>query len=1155
MTDTATLLEQTTAQQQAASDPGTSAWVSANAGTGKTHVLVNRVARLLLSGAHPSRILCITYTRAAAAEMTTRLFEQLGEWSLLPDEELRKTLRDLQGEKAEADDVRRARQLFARALETPGGLKIQTIHAFCQTVLARFPVEARINPNFTLIEEAAAKELLSEARENLLRKIAEGRDDDLACAHRRLIDHLGDGQYDELLATAAYKAEDFEAALERLPDMEALWTTLWRHLGLSPGLTADAVLAEVISDDAIDRLQINRAISALRHGTKTSVAMADRMEAFWNATDRTALFEDYLNCFLTGTYAPRKILATKPAQQADLDAEDILRREQERLVFARQRLQAVHVAMMSRAAFTVGYAYLKDYERLKVRDGALDFADIIRFTRALLTPDREAWVHYKLDQGIDHVLVDEAQDTSPSQWSVIRRLTHEMVAGMGAADDTGRRRTVFAVGDVKQSIYRFQGADPHQFAAMQKYFADALQAVDRPFKVLDLILSFRSAAPVLDAVDATFEGEALSSSALDVGTIKHLTVHGDAPGLVELWPPLLARDIEPEVPWDIPLDSVPPQSPQGQLADTIAATIAGWIKTEEPLAGAGRPIRPSDIMILVRQRGAFMEHMIRCLKQHRVPVAGADRLQTTAHIAVKDLMAVARFALLPSDDLTLATVLKSPFIGFDDEQLFTLAHNRNSGLWQALTGRRRDDPLFESAWNWLKRVQDRADFMAPFEFFNRLLVDDGGLEKLLSRLGVDAEDPIDEFLTRALHHERQHPPSLESFLHTIEASTSDIKRDMDKGPDEVRVMTVHGAKGLQSEIVFLPDTCTRPRGQSDRGFLTSPLADDTELEATKLLLFSLRQSDDDPLAEAARKAYGADTDAEYRRLLYVAMTRAKERLYVCGFAAKGGAQKESWHQLVEKALEAIGEEFESPTGPGLRLARDGSPRKAFGGSITAVAPRQELPEWAMHPAPAEAPARRLSPSSIGEEAADAPAVFAPTAANEVAIKRGNLVHRLMETLPELAPERRAAATAAFLARQADTFDAAAQEELARETLALFEMEETGVLFGPHSRAEVGISGVVTLKGVKEVIEGRIDRLAVTDDAVWIIDYKTNRPAPMDLNVVPHAYLRQMAAYRAVLAAAYPTRAIRAALLWTYRPFLMELPENLLEKEWAELCAS
>lgn len=1138
MADTSALLQETTARQQAAANPHTSAWVSANAGTGKTHVLVNRVARLLLAGAPPSRILCITYTKAAAAEMTQRLFERLGKWSMADDNALRKELRELEGERADEEDLRRARRLFARALETPGGLKIQTIHAFCQTVLTRFPIEAGVSPGFTMIDEETAAELQTRARHDMLSRIVAKEDAALSAAHAVLVAELGDQSYRELLDTVQQRSDRIESAEDAFASLDALRETMARHLGLSPDASPSTILADACADDAADRDGLLRAADALKQGAKTSQTAAICIETFWHADDRPALWDDYLQAFMTQKLEPRKTLTTKGAEKADPGAADILFAEQARLELVLGQLRAARIVELSHAALTVGHAYRQTYEHLKRQQGALDFNDLIIHTRHLLSGGGDAWVHYKLDEGIDHVLVDEAQDTSPPQWDVVRLLTREMTTGFGAAEDRERDRTVFAVGDIKQSIYRFQGAEPREFTAMRDHFAAHLGEAVKPFKALELILSFRSAAPILEAVDAV-----MAQHDDGVGPVTHQTRHADAPGLVELWPPFAPEDTEPEVPWDVPLDSVTEESPPGKLARRIAETIKGWIESGEQLTGFDRPIRPSDVMILVRQRNAFMEHMIRQLKTAGVPVAGADRLKIAEHIAVQDLLAVAAFALMPSDDLTLATVLKTPFIGFDEDQLYALAHGRKGGLWAELGKRRDETPAFAAAHDWLDRVRDRADFMAPYEFFSRVLVDDGGLAKLLARLGPDAEDPIDELLTLALGHEHLHPPSLEEFVQAVRTGKSDIKRDMDKGPDEVRVMTVHGAKGLESPIVFLPDTCTRPASQSDRGFLTAELSD-----GAKLMLFSPRKPEDDPVTGLARAAYVAETEREYRRLLYVAMTRAQERLYVAGYVGTRGRQDGCWHELVETALQEIGTPFEVAEGEGLRLARDGTPREA-GKDEGAKPSRPAIPAWARAPAPEETPRRRLSPSALEDESA----AFKPTEDGRIAIERGKLVHRLLETLPELEPGKREAAAQAYLTRFGTKLSEADREELLTETLRLFELPETSILFGANSRAEVGISGAVTIGGVSETIAGRIDRLAVTDDAVWVLDYKTNRPAPTDITKVPRGYIRQMAAYREVLREAYPSRAIRAALLWTHGPHLMELPEDLLEKEWAELC--
>jgi len=1142
MASARTTLDEATARQRIAAMPEASAWVSANAGTGKTHVLVNRVARLLLAGADPSRILCITYTKAAAAEMETRLFGRLGEWSLQPDSVLRKGLKDLQGERPEEDDLRRARRLFARALETPGGLKIQTIHAFCQSVLKRFPLEARVPADFKLLEEETALDLQTDARRALFREVLAGKNAELNAAHALLVGERDEDQLAELLEKFRNASDELDALFKE-HEGASLWDALWRHLGLSPGATRVSIIEEETSDDALDRAGLEAAIHALRNGAKSSQAAADRIEAFLKSPDRAAVFDDFTDVFLKKDGDPRAKVTTKGAEAA----EDAMRAEQARLTGVMMKLKAADTAERSRALLTFGHAYLRLYEGLKAHQGALDFNDLITRTRELLAPPGDAWVHYKLDEGIDHILVDEAQDTSPQQWQIIKLLANEMTSGLGAAEDKGRARSLFAVGDVKQSIYRFQGAAPEEFAAMRDFFKARLTEAERLFQPVELDLSFRSSAPVLQLVDEVFREVPLA--ARDGAGLHHAAHFDEAPGLVELWPVIEPQDEEAEVPWDIPLGSSPGTSPEGQLAARIAETIRGWLDTGEKLKGAGRPILPSDIMILVRRRSAFMEHMIRALKLARIPVAGADRLKIAEHIAVQDLIALGHFALSPSNDLTLAEVLKSPLVGFDDDKLFNVAHGRKGTLWDALRTHAKTDEACRIAADWLTQVLNRADFMPPYEFYAQALGEDGGLKKMLSRLGPDAEDPIDEFLGQALAHERARVPSLQAFLHALVREKGEIKRDLEKGRDEVRVMTVHGAKGLEGNIVFLPDTCTIPRAQSDGGILKSyARGRDGTPEGAPFFLWAPRKADDDAISAVAREGYTFETEYEYRRLFYVAMTRAKERLYICGWTGVTGRQEGSWHALAETALGAIGEDFDAPTGPGLRLVKDGPVREGDKDKGEAAKAAGKIPNWARTRAPEEQAPRRLTPSALEDE----PAVFAPTGGAAKAARRGALVHRLLEVLPDLAPATREQAARKFLDAFAEDFDEAEREDLATETLKLMALPELGPLFGPGSRAEAAISGLIDMGGKKERIEGRVDRLAITDDAVWVLDYKTNRPAAKTLDDVAPAYWKQMAGYRALLRQAYPRIAVRCALVWTHAPLLMVLPDDRLDAQWLEI---
>jgi len=1134
-------LDQATARQRKAADPSTSAWVSANAGTGKTHVLVDRVARLLLAGAAPARILCITYTRAAAAEMETRLFKRLGAWSLLPDNDLRKALRDLHGGRSEPDDLKRARRLFARALETPGGLKIQTIHAFCQTVLKRFPLEADVPVDFVSLEEETALDLQTTARRTLFARVLTGEDQALSSAHRLLVTERDEKQLGELLEAIRHKSDDIAAFLTefggRMP-----WDELWRHLGLQPGASEESVLEVELADSALDRPALEAAVETLNGGTKTTIAAAHSIKAFLRAPDRAAAFEEYHLVFLTKSGEPRKTVTTKAAAAA----EETMRAEQVRLIEVMARLKAAATATRTRALLTFAKAYLDIYESMKRAEGALDFNDLIIKTRVLLTPPNDAWVHYKLDEGIDHILVDEAQDTSPQQWQIIKLLANEMTSGQGAAEDKGRARSLFAVGDVKQSIYRFQGAAPEEFAAMREFFSSRLEDAAKSFRPVALDLSFRSASPILEVVDEVFREVPLAAK--DGKGFQHAAHWAGAPGLVEFWPAITPSEIEAEVPWEVPLRTSTAESPEGQLAAQIAGTIRGWLDRSEKLAGADRPIRASDIMVLVRWRSAFMDHMIRELKKNDIPVAGADRMKISDHIAVKDLMALGAFALNPSDDLTLAEVLKSPFVGFDDDALFDLAHDRKGSLWAALGASAKDKEIFAKAANWLTEVLNRADYMPPYEFYARALSEDGGLAKLLTRLGPDAEDPIEEFLIQALVHERNHVPSLQRFLQALTREAGEIKRDMEKGREEVRVMTVHGAKGLESDIVFLPDTCTVPGAKSDGGLLRSyAMGPNGAPVGEPFVLWAPRKPEDDAITELAREAYAQETAFEYRRLLYVAMTRARERLYVCGWTGVKGRMEGSWHELVETALGRIGKQAKGADGePILRLEKKGKPRDAEKSRAAKGMP--PIQKWARTPAALERAPKRLSPSSLDEE----PPVFAPGAASGKAARRGSLVHRLLEVLPDLPTDRRADAAAKFLAAFADDFTKEEQDELARETLHLFELPELAPLFGPESRAEVAISGRVEIGGHFENIAGRVDRLAYTEGAAWVVDYKTNRPAADTLDDVAPIYWTQMASYRALLRQGNPRIKVHCALVWTHAPTFMVLPEDRLEAQWLEI---
>jgi ATP-dependent helicase/nuclease subunit A len=1140
-----TPLQRTITAQQRAAVPSASAWVSANAGSGKTRVLTDRVIRLMLEGADPGEILSITFTKAAAAEMSNRLFQRLGEWAAMPDADLREKLIDLAGSGTgggfRLDDARR---LFARALETPGGLKIQTIHAFAASVLGRFPLEAGISPEFKVLDDQAASDLLGELRRELL--TGQGLDDQALAAMDRLIATRADQSFDDLLGQAIHARRTIREALHRHGNVDGAVAALRIALGIGETQTVTSLRINACVAGAWNEIGLRRVINTLcDDGGKQAVARAEILGA-WLASDddgREHMLENYLGLFLTQEGKPRKNIFPAKARKADPEGEDILIAEQERITELADALKAAAVADATHDLLLLAEPLLRRYAEAKQRLALLDYDDQIDKTLELLE-GQAAWVHFKLDQGIGHILIDEAQDTSPVQWRIAELLSDEFFTGEGARPGP---RTVFAVGDEKQSIYSFQGADPEGFDRMRRTFHDLAHDSGGGFEDVRLELSFRSAPAVLAAVDAVFAGPAgLGLTASGAG-VTHQAWRKQAQGLVELWPlDQPAETSEPER-WKAPLDAEEETSTRRILAWRIARRIrrmidAGETVRDRTTGGEGqRRITPGDVLILVRSRGPLVEEIARALKSAEValPVAGADRMQLTEQIAVMDLMALGDFVLLPEDDLTLAAVLKSPLYNLTDDDLFRLAWNRGEGvrLWRALRDRATEEPTWQAAVDELQALLAVADQSTPYAFFSELLSAGSGRKRLHARLGADQMDPLDEFLNAALEDERQNTPSLQGFLHRLRRSETQIKRDMEQGMDAVRIMTVHGAKGLEAPIVFLPDTARPARGDSggvtkvpDAGGDSLPAIAVGRKVAPRAMLAQVERND------AARLA-------EYNRLLYVAMTRAEDRLYICGFfnSERSKPAENGWYELVKAGLSGIAEEAEDGI---LRLG------KAPVGAVAAVKLSEptDMPPWLAAPPPEEpVPTRPLAPSRTE---GDDPAQVSPlaTQTGSAGRRRGVLIHHLLEVLPDLPEADRATIGRASLERRARDLPQAERSEMLAEALAVIDDPTMAPAFGPGSRAEAAITGMVG--GI--VITGQVDRLTIRDGEAWIIDYKTNRPPPDDVANVAPTYLRQMALYREVIRQVHPGITVRSALVWTYETRMMPLPDAMLDAALASL---
>jgi ATP-dependent helicase/nuclease subunit A len=1164
--------------QSDASDPLASVWVSANAGTGKTYVLTNRVLRLLLAATPPERILALTYTKAAAAEMSKRVFDRLGGWVTADPLVLSNELLGVLARPPTTDELALARQLFALAIETPGGLKVQTIHAFCERLLKRFPLEAGIPPGFAILDDETGDTLRRAAVDDVLKEATRFPDARLAAALNTAIAYAIDDGFDDVLRQALQK-RDWLDGLSRLElgrddatrgdDIGLIYRKAFGLSATASRAACSAAMAAILEPSVVER-----AVAVLSAGKTTDQTLAANLSAAKLATSSTARIAAFKTAFLTKDNEARsdKAFITKAIREAEPALTDALVRARDRFSSLLDESARIGLLDATLALVTLSDAVMQRYAEAKARRAALDFDDLIRKAGSLLgkvsttgQANAAEWVLYKLDGGLDHILVDEAQDTSRAQWSVIERLAEEFFVGSGARDCI---RTLFGVGDEKQSIYGFQGAAPKMFADMGRGFGTRAAQTGQIWRKIALTLSFRTVEPVLDAVDTVFS-DPLRTPGLtaDGGLIRHEAQRLGQAGLVEIWPTEKPDEATPIAPW-LPLDEKPVSSPVARLAAKIADTIQGWLENNEVLRSQNRAVREGDILILVRSRRPFAPAMVAALKARGVAVAGADRLRLVEQIAVQDLIVLGDFLTLPEDDLALATILKSPFFGLDDMALLDIASDRKGTLWSALLARAKIDARFVEAADTLKAWRGAADFTPPYEFFAALLEGDDGKfrRRLLTRLGAEAADPIDEFLNLALTYDEGHPPSLQGFLTWLRATKTEIKRDMDQGRNEVRIMTVHGAKGLEAPIVFLPDTCAQGarRRQGELLVLDQP---DAPAGLNGLVIWPIKGSGKlGPVAEATAALVESDTD-ERNRLLYVAMTRARDRLYIAGFEGKTEPPATSWYRTITGALDGRLQTVELANGTKVRRIEVGQTADHDVAQIESdtAPPALRPPDWSRNKPMREgqlsvplAPSR-LAPLDVDEagepieparDATAEPSGVSPRVlADDSRFLRGTLTHALLEHLPLLPAATWAKAAQAFLASRADALPQKVRDSIAGEVMRVLRDPAFAPVFGPNSQAEVPIVAEIARpdgRGKPFRLTGQIDRLVDSGDTVWIVDYKTNRPPPLTVDGVADAYLLQLTAYRLAVGRLFQGRTVRAAILWTDGARLMEIPANVLD---------
>ncbi|WP_050604668.1 double-strand break repair helicase AddA [Ruegeria sp. 6PALISEP08] len=1106
-----------TERQVQAARPDASTWLAANAGSGKTRVLTDRVARLLLGGVQPQHILCLTYTKAAASEMQNRLFKRLGEWAMLDDDSLLEQLTDLgvPGD-INLDRLAQARTLFARAIETPGGLKIQTIHSFCASLLRRFPLEAGVSPQFSEMEDRAAALL----REEIVEDFAQGTQAGLIEDAARFVTDTG---FDKLTAAITHKRNLFAEPLE--------WSELLTRFDLPDGFDETHLFERVFLGGEVELIQ--SMLPALTESGGNNAKAAAKLAGFTES--RLAHLPMLESVLLTGKGAKEPFTAklnsfpTKALREGALaDRIPQLEALMLRIEAAREQRLALVAAQKTAVLHRFAAAFLPEYERRKQLRGWLDFDDLILCARQVLNdPAVAEWVLYRLDGGIDHILVDEAQDTSPDQWDVVEKLAQEFTSGEGAR--SGVERTIFVVGDKKQSIYSFQGADPQAFDRMQEEFGRKLAESDSKLWDMTLEYSFRSSSAILSLVDFLFENRIEAGFHKDS---QHRAFKADLPGRVDLWPVVEKVEDSEEGDWIDPVDRPGARHHTVILAEQVAQSIKAMIERGETIPEDGksetfvrRKVKPGDFLILVQRRSDLFAEIIRACKSAGLPIAGADRLKVGAELAVKDLAALLSFLATPEDSLSLATVLKSPLFGWSEQQLFDLAHRRQEQfLWAALRNRADEFPETLAI---LNDLRSQIDFLRPYDLIERILTRHDGRRKLLGRLGAEAEDGINALLSQALAYERTDIPSLTGFLVWMQTDDLEIKRQMSGVGNMIRVMTVHGSKGLEAPIVILPDTGKR-----------QPPRDAEIMVADGTPLWKVSADVSPNLISHAREVARNREENERLRLLYVALTRAEKWLIVAA-AGDLGKDGNSWYQMVEAAMERAGAAL-VPGSDIRRLSHGDWDAPPLTDQPQTVADQVDLPDLFQRPAPEPIdPISALSPSDLG----GAKALPGDAGLDEDAAKlRGTRLHLLLEHLPTAAPD----VWPELCARLLPDMQNADRQDLLTEATQVLTAESLKHIFARETLAEVPVTA--DLNGQR--MHGIIDRLIVSDADVQVVDFKTNATVPNRIEDCPEGLLRQMGAYAQALAQIYPDRSIRTAILWTRTASLMWLPHDLVTEALA-----
>ncbi len=1133
-------LKQTIKLQQEASDPKRSVFVAASAGSGKTKILTDRVLRLLLTGSTPNQILCLTFTKVAAFEMKHRIYKELGNWSIINENDLSNRIFNLTAQKPSKSLLKKARNLFVSILDDFEGIKINTIHAFCQGLMARFPLESEIKPNFSIIDSQIENKLLLQAKDMLLKEAL--TNESLKQKIQSISSNLNEEGFLDIILELINKRSDLESTIEELSGLNNLNNILLLIFN-SKDKDKEIIYNLINNPDQDSNFNV-KSLKEIANIAKDSDKISDKN--YYNSTinylknPNEDNFAEYINGFFTQKKEARKNIITKFVSIKYENASQIIKLESDRLASIIEEINSFYIANLTIDLLEIANKMLQFYSNLKNSNNYLDYSDLIsKSVKLLNNKENSQWIKYKLDGAIEHILVDESQDTNNNQWQIIKAVSDDFFNENKTEE--GQKRTIFIVGDNKQSIYSFQGADPGIFSNVFSYYQNKLKLANQEISNISLNNSFRSRRNILKLVDNIFQNEKYKKAISPINMVKHNPIKIQENGKVELWPIINVKkkkeEYKNDFSWKINVRPSNTLNSKELLAKLIAKKIKSWIVTKKIIKSENRVIQPRDIMILIKNRTNNLGNLIiENLQKEGIAVNGGDKIELFNNILIKDLLTIARFLLLPEDDLNLATLLKSPLLEISEEDLFELCQVKNQKeiyLFQALKLSKK--PNIIKALEFLSDMENfyQRNTYEIYLLFLHILENKNKKAKIIAHFGEESKEIIHQFLNLCINFEESDSIGLESFISDIDNSSLRINIDsINNEFNQVKITTIHSAKGLESKIIILADSFhshIQKYGSNKNKILW--------LNKDNLKIPIYKASKDSQLTNDIKKHNLKIKEEEYLRLLYVAITRAEEEIYITGFGEN--ATDDCWYNLIKNYGLIEAKTKESDFRNLLNIKEDDftqnneilyfeDENQNTTNEIT-LKDNQEnnqnykIPDFLTKKAETELFQNIIYPSTI-----DKTSYNNITQANNVNF--GNIIHKILELfIKKLKNNNILLKIEKHLNQHYKELESAEKKEILRQIKILSIDKKFEFLRINKLETEIPIFSNID----NQIISGKIDLLVIKQDEIIIIDYKSNKINKEEINEIAKKYQNQLELYRVIIQEIYPDKKIKSAIIWTY----------------------